>query len=133
MDILSLILFGLFLFLTKIFACPATKRNERKGSELCSWGSYCHLQSEHDKKEYYLGKNQPPKPVPGLNPEPGRNQPPRPGSGSMKGPGKNQPPSQVTGSIPIRGQNQPPMPVLGSMRGPGLNQPPRPMPILGPG
>ena len=133
MNILSLILIGLIVFHTKTFECPATKRNERKGPELCSWGSYCHLKSEYDKKEYYLGKNQPPKPVPGLNPEPGRNQPPRPGSGSMKGPGKNQPPSQVTGSIPIRGQNQPPMPVLGSMPGPGLNQPPRPVPILGPG
>ena len=133
MNILSLILIGLIVFHAKIFACPATKRNERKGPELCSWGSYCHLQSEHDKKEYYLGKNQPPKPVPGLNPGPGRNQPPRPGSGSIPGPGNNQPPSPVTGSIPDQGQNQPPMPVLGSMPRPGLNQPPRPVPILGPG
>ena len=53
--------------------------------------------SVHSETPYR--KNQPPKPVPVVNPGLGRNQPPRPGSGSMPGPGKNQPPR----TMPILG------------------------------
>ena len=74
------------------------KRDKRKGPEMCSWGSYCHLQSKYDRL------NQPPSPV--YIPGPGQNQPSRSGN-ILEGPGQNQPPK--------------PMP----MKGPGQNQPSR--------
>ena len=103
MDILSLIFFTkLILLSTNTFACPATKRDKRKGPEMCPWGSYCHLQSIYDKQ------NQRYSPVDIPIPGPGQNKPSRSGNIPMPEPGQNQPPRLVPGLKPGSGQKQPP-------------------------
>ena len=56
MDILYfIILIELLNFKGKIITCPAKTRNGKNRTELCSWGSYCALESK-----FYRTSTKPP-------------------------------------------------------------------------